>query len=290
MNLPSSFPGSSAMARSFLKELAKGRRNRKGQNGRVLIIGGSQNYAGAPALAGLAALRCGADLVTIAAPEKVAWAINTYSADLMTCKMKGADFGKKHFPELYTLVETNTVPLIGNGLSQKAQILIKLFIQKIQKPMVLDAGALRVVDIRKLRNCILTPHLDELRSLLENAGYPFTAKELEHIYRSNPHKLLKLIQGIIGSNVLLLKGPIDYIISKNKIVQNRTGNPGMSKGGTGDVLAGLCAGFLAQSGKLFESAVAAAYMNGLAGDILLKRKKGYSFLASDIAEEIKKLS
>ena len=68
------------------------------------------------------------------------------------------------------------------------------------------------------------------------------------------------------------------------------GNAGMTKGGTGDVLAGLCAGFLAQTRDLEQSAVNAAYFNGLIGDILLKRKKGFTYLASDMAEEIKRIN
>ena len=84
-----------------------------------------------------------------------------------------------------------------------------------------------------------------------------------------------------------MKGKIDVIIFKDKIYYNKTGNAGMTKGGTGDVLAGLCAGFLAQSKDLLQSAINAAYFNGLIGDILLKKKKGFTYLASDMVEEIK---
>ena len=89
--------------------------------------------------------------------------------------------------------------------------------------------------------------------------------------------------------MILLKGRIDSIISKDGIFYNKTGNAGMSKAGTGDVLAGLVAGFLAQGNDLQQSAVNAAYFNGLVGDILLKKKKGYSYLASDMVNEIKRV-
>ena len=92
------------------------------------------------------------------------------------------------------------------------------------------------------------------------------------------------------NNIILLKGRIDIIISKDKILYNKTGNAGMTKGGTGDVLAGLCAGFLAQSKDLLQSSINAAYFNGLIGDILLKKKKGFTYLASDMVEEIKRLN
>jgi NAD(P)H-hydrate epimerase len=91
------------------------------------------------------------------------------------------------------------------------------------------------------------------------------------------------------NNVILLKGKIDIIISKDKVFFNKTGNAGMTKGGTGDVLAGLCAGFLSQSKDLLQSAINAAYFNGLIGNILLKKKKGFTYLASDMVDEIKRL-
>ena len=93
----------------------------------------------------------------------------------------------------------------------------------------------------------------------------------------------------IKNNIILLKGPIDAVISKNKIIYNKTGNAGMTKAGTGDVLAGLCVGFLAQTKDLWQSAVNAAYFNGLIGDILLKKKKGFTYLASDMVWEIKRV-
>ena len=80
---------------------------------------------------------------------------------------------------------------------------------------------------------------------------------------------------------MLLKGHIDKIISKNKIKLNKAGNPRMAVAGTGDVLSGLCAGFIAQSGKLFESACAAAYLNGKIGEA----QKG-NFIASDMVDDI----
>ena len=88
----------------------------------------------------------------------------------------------------------------------------------------------------------------------------------------------------------MLKGPTDIIISRNKIAYNRTGNQGMTKAGTGDVLAGLVVGFLAKTQDLFKSAVAGSFINGYIGDILLKKKKGYSFIASDIVEDLAKIN
>ena len=81
------------------------------------------------------------------------------------------------------------------------------------------------------------------------------------------------LQKHVGSNVIILKGPVDVVISKNNIKYNKTGNSGMTKAGSGDVLAGIAAGFLAQTKDLFISACASVYINGQIGDILLKKKK-----------------
>ena len=89
--------------------------------------------------------------------------------------------------------------------------------------------------------------------------------------------------------MILLKGKIDVIVSKDEIIYVRGGNAGMTKGGTGDVLAGLCAGFLAQSKNLLQSAINASYFNKKIGDILLKKKKGFTYVASDMVEEIKRI-
>ena len=86
-----------------------------------------------------------------------------------------------------------------------------------------------------------------------------------------------------------MKGKIDAIISKDKVFFVKGGNPGMTRGGTGDVLAGLCAGFLAQSNNVLQSSINASYFNKKIGDVLLKKKGGFTYLASDMAEEIKRI-
>ena len=89
----------------------------------------------------------------------------------------------------------------------------------------------------------------------------------------------------LETNVLLIKENIDTIISSHNIAYNKTGNPGMTVGGTGDILSGLVAGFISQNNSLFDSACAASYLCGHIGDKLFK-KMNYSFIASDFIEEI----
>lgn len=264
----------------------------KGENGNLLIIGGSEDYAGAPALAGLAALRAGCDSVTIAAPEKVAWAINCLTPELITKKFQGSYFTLKHAKELLKFSERFDTVLIGNGISRKADRCCLYFLKKSLKPKVIDADALKSLSFKDPHNAILTPHFKELEQMILNSRKEFLLPKLRN---SNPKEMAELLQGNLkyflqNGNVLLIKGPTDIIISRNKIAFNKTGNPCMAKAGTGDIMAGLAAGFLAKSKDIFKSALAAAYLNGLIGDRLLKKKKGYSFIASDIIEDLGKLS
>jgi len=268
----------------------------KGDNGLVLAAGGSEDYAGAIALAGLAALRSGCDLVKVIAPEKVAWVINCYSPDLITKKIKGKNFKIKDFEILDSLMRKFDVLLIGNGvgLNNQTKKFCKKTIKSIKKLKVIDADAIKSISMNDAENSIITPHSKELEYFLRNSKVNkkiIKKISLERDFFAKSKLIQKTAQKFLNkNNIILLKGRIDVIISKDKIFYNKTGNAGMAKGGTGDVLAGLCAGFLAQSKDLLQSAVNAVYFNGLIGDILLKKKKGFTYLASDMVEEIKRIN
>lgn len=274
------------------KLMERKKTSHKGENGYALIIGGSEEYAGAVTLAGLSALRTCCDLVTIAAPEKVAWTVNRYSPDLVTYKIKGSAFSIKNAKEMVKYAEKFDAILIGNGLTKRASKFCQYFVRKSLQLKVIDADALKVLAFRDVHNSILTPHETELEMMLINSNKEFLIPKLRE---ANAKEKAEILQGNLryflqNNNVLLVKGPTDIIISKNKIVYNRTGNQGMTKGGTGDVLAGLVVGFLAKSKDLFKSAIAAAYINGYVGDQLLKKKKGYAFIASDIIGDLEKIN
>ena len=96
-------------------------KSHKGDNGKILIIGGSRDYVGAVALAGLAALRAGVDWVTIAVPEKVGWAINALTSDLVVKKLKGDNLGLKHYKKIIDLAKDFDAVLIGNGVGIKKE-------------------------------------------------------------------------------------------------------------------------------------------------------------------------
>lgn len=278
--------------------------SKKGDNGKVLIIGGSNDYVGAVALAGLAALHSGVDWVTIAAPEKVAWAVNKLSPDLVTVKLKGTSFSTKHENEIIKLSKKHDVVLIGNGIGQKkdTKVFLKKILNKFDKLIVVDADGIKALSSADLENSIITPHIKELELFLKNSKIHNKIIN-DAINEKNIERKALMIRKAINflgikknnksffdnNNVILLKGSIDIIIGKENIHYNKTGNAGMSKAGTGDVLAGLTAGFLAQSKNLLQSTVNAAYFNGLIGDILLKKKKGFTYLASDMVKEIKRV-
>src|SRR3990167_1377054 len=105
--------------------------SKKGDNGRILVVGGSKYYVGAVALAGIAAMRSGADWVTVAAPEKVAWAVNCLSADLVTVKLKGDYFSLNHVNQVKELAKKHDVVLIGNGIGVRNET--KQFLEKAIK-------------------------------------------------------------------------------------------------------------------------------------------------------------
>ncbi len=264
--------------------------SRKGENGHALVIGGSDEYVGAVVLAGLAAIRAGCDTATVAAPEKVAWAVHQYTPDLMSYKVKGTSFNIKNAKEMVKYADKFDAVLIGNGITRKADKFCQYFVHKSQKLKVIDSDALKTLSFKDFNNSIITLNETELEMMLVNSNKEFLLPKLRE---ANAKEKAEILQGNLryflqNNNVLLVKGPTDLIISANKISYNRTGNQGMTKGGTGDILAGLAVGFLAKSRDLFKSAVAASFINGLTGDLLLKKKKGYTFLASDILEDLAK--
>jgi hydroxyethylthiazole kinase-like uncharacterized protein yjeF len=249
------------------------KKSHKGQNGEVLIIGGSEDYIGCLALAGLSALRTGIDWITIACPEKVGWALSSLTPDLVVKKIPGKYFCLRNYKEIMKLINMHDAILIGNGIGQKKETVsfVKKIVKNTKKPMVIDADAIKTISLNDVNNAIMTPHKREFEMLLKNSNL-------------DEKGLIKNIK----DNVIVKKGVVDKIITYKKTFQNKTGNEGMTKAGTGDVLAGLCVGFLAQGLNPVQSSINACYINGKIGDFL-KKNKGYSFIASDMINDYKKI-
>ncbi|HZX20736.1 MAG TPA: NAD(P)H-hydrate dehydratase [archaeon] len=258
----------------------------KGDNGVVLVIGGSNDLVGAPALAAmasLAAMRIGIDLCIVCAPEKPGFVINKYSPDLIVKKFKGKKFSKKHLKQIFELEKKADVILIGPGLGRNKQTLefTKEFVKKTKKTTVIDADALTACAGMKFKgNVLITPHAREFEIFSGKKIFGKTLLEKEKIVKETAQKY---------NCTILLKsktGKTANIISDGKnTVYNNTGNAGMTKGGTGDVLAGLCTGFIALKLNLMQAATAAAFVNGKIGEKLYK-KSGYGYLTSDFVKEI----
>ena len=236
----------------------------KGNIGVVLVVGGSEDYVGAPALCGLAALRSGADLAIVAAPEKVAYAINRMGPDLITKKLPGKCLSKRHVKAITELAKKADCVVIGPGLGtgKATMSAVRELAGKIRKPLVLDADALKAGP--PLRNCVVTPHSKEFELLFGKKASRANAKKA-----ASP------------GCIVLLKGPVDIITDGKVVKENKAGHDSMTKGGTGDFLAGVVAGLIAQGVPLFKAAQMGAWANGRAGEIMFK-KMGYGYLASDM--------
>lgn len=259
----------------------------KGQNGRLLIVGGSSSYVGAPALAGLSALRAGADLATVAAPSDTADIINSFSPDLITLGYSGENFNPEALPELEDSLEESTAVLVGPGLglSPKTREAV-LELMKVlnddhpDTPVLLDADGLKIVagepDFLKEGNCLITPHAGEFKLLPDTTIFKVERKNIEEVSR--------VAEGL--GTPILLKGHTDVCADPDgRVVLNDTGNPGMTVGGTGDVLTGIVGAFLSQGADRFRSATAGSFLNGLSGD-LCSQEMGYEFTASDVKDMI----
>jgi NAD(P)H-hydrate epimerase len=251
----------------------------KGDFGRLLVIGGSETYSGAPALVAMAALRTGVDLAYVATPENTARALSSMSPDLITVKLQGKHLNPDNMPDLEMYIKRTDAVALGPGLGLHAETkkAVKAIINAVEnagRPLLLDADGLKAfADFkRKLKApLVLTPHSGEYTIL--------TGKRLPKDLEGKVSEVQKTATEL-GATVLL-KGAVDIISDGKRTKLNFTGNPSMTVGGTGDVLSGIAGAFLAQQVEPFEAAVAAAFVNGAAGDFVFS-EKGPHMVASDL--------
>jgi len=228
------------------------------------VIGGGP-YQGAPYLAGLGALRAGADIVRIASPvfEPV--------PDLIYEPIGGKKIGSEHIERLIALVKNADVVICGNGLGADSHDVVCAIAPHCKKA-VFDADALRLPLPVAQDETIYTPHAGEF------ARITGTAVAGDPIARARIAKDSKI------PGTLLLKGPVDVITDGRRVRFNLTGCPAMTVGGTGDVLAGVAGALLCQI-PAFEAACIAAYVNGRAG-MAVEKERGEGMLASDLVDRI----
>ena len=254
---------------------------KKGDAGRVLVIGGGP-YTGAPAFAGMATMRAGADLVFVATPEPAALPVAVHSPSLIVRSLEGERLSEDHVTELLSFSRGVDVVAIGPGLGSAPETIrgVQRFVQRCTKPMVIDADAIGACgakpEMLRKKSAVITPHAGEFRKLTGKAlGSDDPVKRGERV-KEGAAKLRATV---------LLKGPVDVISDGTYLKLNRTGNNALAVGGTGDVLTGLVASLMAQGAQPFHAARMGAFAMGLAGDLAFE-EKSYGLVATDVIEKI----
>jgi len=249
----------------------------KGNNGRLLVIGGGPYY-GAPAISALASLRIGTDIVRIAAPEHCCTKISAVSPVFTLIELPGNEFTSDHIPLLGNVLNDYDAVLIGPGLGTSGPTCeaVRRFISEFDIPVVVDADGLTALGkgFKGRRNIILTPHRKEF-------------ERLGGILSDDLEKAVSRLSSDMGA-IVLLKGKEDLIAYGDKVRINTTGTPGMTGAGTGDVLAGIVAGLLSKGMSAFDSACLGAYISGRSGEYAFQ-DRSYGMIATDVIEMIPKV-
>ena len=254
--------------------------SKKGDNGIVLVVGGSRFYHGAPILASMAALRSGTDLVYTAVPKSNIVAVRSFSPNIIALPLPDDKLTVGSANRLVAMIPKKPdTAAIGMGMSiAKPEALVTLIKQLKNRgtKLLLDASALIPTILEEISgtNTIITPHAGEYKRIFgEEAGIT----EKEQI--SNIQKFAKQYDITI-----LLKGWNDLISDGKQVAVNKIHNCAMTVGGTGDVLSGLTAGLLTKS-KPFDASILGVYFNGVAGNLAYERL-GLHLIASDLIEDL----
>jgi len=258
--------------------LARQRDSHKGDYGHVLVVAGSRGKSGAAALAGLSALHAGAGLVTVATPESSLAIVAGHAPELMTEPLPETDTGtislrSLDYARLEKLQQGKSVLVVGPGLGThpETQELIRTLVGTTKLPVILDADGLnafvgRAAELasRQTKHLVVTPHPGEMARLLACSTQDVQSRRIEVAREAAAKwKCAVILKG--AGTVVSCDGSHCFI--------NTTGNPWMATGGSGDVLSGLLAGYVAQFGtENWESSLSfAVYCHGRAGDLELAK-------------------
>jgi len=260
--------------------------------GHVLVLAGSKGLTGAAILASRAALVSGSGLVTLGIPRGLE---NFFARSLVEIMQLGlpetkeGTLGRAAYSKIRAFIKKRNINslAIGPGLSHSTETsaLVRRLVKNAFSPIVLDADGLN--SFRRKANelrghpspLVLTPHEREFERLF---GQPLPKKPSARIALAK--KLSKFYDV-----VLVLKGHRTLVVEGHRVYVNTTGNPGMAKGGTGDVLTGIIASFIAQGLETFQAAVWAVYFHGKAGDFAARQKGELSLSAGDLTEALPKI-
>ena len=256
----------------------------KGDFGKILLLCGSRGYTGAAYLAAMGALRSGAGLVFLGVPESIyaIEAIKLNEAIVFSLPEEDGKLSADAVPAILERLPKMDAVLIGPGLGQSAGVfeVVKVVLEQAQCPVLLDADGINLIaahkDIVRGRTAptILTPHAGEFGRLGGNPEERTVAAEAMA-------KDLGCIMLLKGHHTVITDGCTTYI--------NTTGNPGMSVGGSGDMLAGIITALLGQGIAPLEAAACGAWLHGAAGDICAAEIGQYGMLPTDMLNVLPRL-
>lgn len=275
----------------FVKKLLPARPadSHKGDYGHTLIIAGSKQFTGAAVLCAMGCLRSGSGLTTAAIPASLDVQITKrLPPEVMTIFLpdSGGAFSPRASGLLLNFSSERKITSLafGCGISSEpsARIFTERFLKKNKVPAVIDADGLNNIQktagiLKKLKSgAIITPHPAELGRLMK-----IPVPEIQ----KNREKTAKKFAASYGV-ICVLKGFETVVSDGDKTFFNTTGNPGMASGGSGDVLTGMIAGFIGQTGSLLDAACLGVYLHGCAGDLAAAEKTQISMLPTDLIEKI----
>ena len=269
----------SKLVKKFMPERKSS--SRKGDNGKVLVVGGSYIYHGAPALSSLAVLRTGADLVYTCVPKINVQSTRAVSPNLIVIPLADSKLTRGAVNKLLGQIPIDLdSAAIGMGLAIQDPEALKLLVKSLldrDVRLLLDASALvnYILPFVSGKNVVVTPHAGEFKRLFGD-----TPSESKKDRITMVEKFAKK-----HSITILLKGSVDIISNGTKTYLNPKNTPAMTVGGTGDILSGVLAGVLGQKRNVLESAVIAAYFNGLAGKAVQK-KLGLHMVSTDLLDAL----
>lgn len=257
----------------------------KGNYGKILLLCGSRGYTGAAALAAMGALRSGAGLVYLAVPDCIYTieAVKLTEPVVLPLPDEEGTYATSSVKEIKKLLQGKDAVLVGPGVGQSfgVESVVRTVLEVFQGPVVLDADGINV----------LAKHKDVLRS----RTYPtiLTPHDGEFLRFGGIFKENRVASAISFAQeygiILLLKGHETIITDGSTTYLNPTGNPGMSTGGSGDVLAGIIVSLLGQKLAPLEAAASAAWLHGAAGDICANTIGQYGMLPSDMLDVLPRL-
>ena len=279
------------ITRDILKNIYKPRpaNAKKYDAGLLLVIGGSDFYSGSPALSALAAFKSGVDMVRVIAPKRAADIIASLSPILAAYPLEGKWLTDQHLATLISMTESaktvakgKAAVVIGGGMgrTEETQKAILEYLAQVSLPVVIDADAIHALRKNSAviagKPFLITPHT-----------YEFFILTSQKIYQLSEEEKIKQVENEAKrlNTTILLKGMVDIISDGKETAIIRGGSPYMAKGGTGDVLAGICGSLLARGCSPFEAGCAASFINKKAGEAVAQELKE-ALTATDLIDAL----